>query len=146
MSSYSPHHSQTPRSQRVRIAGKVDAIHHGERAFTLVLDSGEQIPVVLVEGGPEVLAPLLGKVAVVSGTAEFHSSGSLRCVNADLLQPGSEQDLSLWSEMPQPLFGATDVQNVRPVQGPRSGINAIIGMWPGGETDDEIFAMLEEMS
>lgn len=31
-------------------------------------------------------------------------------------------------------------------QGPDSGLNAIMGKWPGDETDEEILALLEEMS
>lgn len=139
-------HRQTPRSQRVRIAGKVDAIRHSDRAFTLVLESGEQIRGVLAEGEPEVLAPFFGQVAVVSGVAQFRPSGSLLRVDADLLETGTDQDLELWSETPRPLFGPTDDRDLRRPQGPRSGINALIGSWPGDETDDEIFAMLEEMS
>lgn len=139
-------HRQTPRSQRVRVAGKVDAIRHSDRAFTLVLDSGEQIRGVLAEGEPEVLAPFFGQVAVVSGVAQFRPSGSLLRVDADLLETGTDQDLELWSETPRPLFAPTDDRDLRRPQGPRSGINALIGSWPGDETDDEIFAMLEEMS
>jgi hypothetical protein len=139
-------HRQTPRSQRVRVAGKVDAIRHSDRAFTLVLESGEQIRGVLAEGEPEVLAPFFGQVAVVSGIAQFRPSGSLLRVDADLLEPGTDQDLELWSETPQPLFAPTEDRDLRRPQGPRSGINALVGSWPGDETDDEIFAMLEEMS
>jgi hypothetical protein len=31
-------------------------------------------------------------------------------------------------------------------QGRDSGVNAIIGRWPGNETDDEVFTQLEEIS
>jgi hypothetical protein len=31
-------------------------------------------------------------------------------------------------------------------QGPDTGINAMIGKWPGDETDEEIAAILEELS
>ena len=31
-------------------------------------------------------------------------------------------------------------------QGPDSGLNAILGQWPGDETDDEIAAELEHLS
>jgi hypothetical protein len=31
-------------------------------------------------------------------------------------------------------------------QGPDSGVNAIIGRWPGDESDEEIIALLEELS
>lgn len=112
----------------------------------LVLESGEQIPCVLAEGEPQVLATLFGKVTVVSGTAHFRASGSLLRVDADLLQPGGDEDLAMWSETPRPLFDVADVRDLRRLQGACTGIDAIIGAWPGDETDDEVFAMLEEMS
>ncbi len=31
-------------------------------------------------------------------------------------------------------------------QGPDSGLNAVMGKWPGDETDEEILARLEELS
>jgi hypothetical protein len=31
-------------------------------------------------------------------------------------------------------------------QGPDSGLNAVMGKWPGDETDEEILAMLEKLS
>lgn len=31
-------------------------------------------------------------------------------------------------------------------QGPTTGVNAIIGKWPGDESEEEILALLEEMS
>jgi hypothetical protein len=124
----------------------VDAIRHSDRAFTLIMQSGEQIRGVLAEGEPEVLAPFFGQVAVVSGVAQFRPSGSVLRIDADLLQPGGERDLALWSESPRPLFAPADPRELRRPQGPRSGINAVIGAWPGDETDEEIFALLEEMS
>lgn len=139
-------HRQTPRAQRVRVAGKMDAIRHSDRAFTLILQTGEQIRGVLADGDPEILAPFFGRVAVVTGTAQFRPSGALLRVDADLLEPGGEQDLALWSETPVPVFGRLDTREVRRPQAPRPGIDAIIGTWPGDETDEEIFAMLEEMS
>lgn len=35
---------------------------------------------------------------------------------------------------------------LRQPQGPDSGLNAIIGRWPGDESDEEILALLEELS
>lgn len=137
---------QTPPPRRVRVAGKVDAIRHSDRAFTLVLESGEPVRGVLAEGEPEVLAPFFGRLAVVSGMAQFRPSGALLRVDADQVESASEPGLALWSESPRPLFRGLDAPELRRAQGPRSGINAIVGAWPGDETDDEIFAILEEMS
>jgi hypothetical protein len=40
----------------------------------------------------------------------------------------------------------TDTSDYQVAQGPQTGINAIIGQWPGEETDEEISELLEELS
>jgi hypothetical protein len=137
---------QTPRPRRVRLAGTVDAIRHSDRAFTLVLATGEQVRGVLTEGAPEELAAYFGRIAIVSGAAQFRPSGALLRVDADHLAAAEEEDLRMWSVMPEPLDVQPNPRAVRQPQGPRSGINAIFGKWPGDETDEEIFQLLEEMS
>lgn len=137
---------QTPRPQRVRLAGRLDAIRYSDRAFTLVIETGEAIRGVLAEGDPRELASHFGQTTVVSGVAHFRPSGALLRVDADYLEPGSDLDLAVWSTKPQPLFAELDNRELYRPQGPRSGLNAIFGKWPGDETDDEIFAMIEEIS
>jgi hypothetical protein len=137
---------QTPPPRRVRVAGKVDEIRHSDRAFTLVLDGGDALRGVLVEGEPGVLADYFGGSAVVSGVAHFRPSGTLLRVDAERLEPASDDDLELWSASPLPLFRDAPARELHRPQGPRSGINAIVGMWPGDETDEEIFALIEEIS
>lgn len=137
---------QTPRPRRVRLAGTVDAIRHSDRAFTLILATGEQIRGVLAEGAPEALAAHFGRTAIVSGTAQFRPSGTLLRVDADQFAPASHEDLQMWSVMPEPLDLQPSARVARQPQGPRSGINAIFGKWPGDETDEEIFRLLEEIS
>ncbi len=44
------------------------------------------------------------------------------------------------------LVGKLDLEALHQPQGPNSGINAIMGKWPGDETEEEILALLEEMS
>jgi hypothetical protein len=39
-----------------------------------------------------------------------------------------------------------DLRALDQPQGPETGFNAIIGKWPGDESDEEILALLEEMS
>lgn len=39
-----------------------------------------------------------------------------------------------------------DLEALRKPQGPDSGINAIIGKWPGDESDEEILPLLEKLS
>jgi hypothetical protein len=137
---------ETPRSQRVRVAGMVDEIRHSDRTFRLILESGENVRGVLADAEPEELARYFGRSVVVSGMAQFRPSGTLLRVDADLLEPATERDVAVFSEVPEPLPSALDQQELRRPQGARSGINAMIGRWPGDESDDEIFALIEEMS
>lgn len=46
----------------------------------------------------------------------------------------------------RPLVGKLDLKALHQPQGPNSGINAIMGKWPGDESEEEILALLEEMS
>ena len=39
-----------------------------------------------------------------------------------------------------------DLDALRQPQGPETGINAIIGKWPGDESEEEIIALIEEIS
>lgn len=39
-----------------------------------------------------------------------------------------------------------DLEALHQPQGPDSGLNAVMGKWPGDESDEEILALLEEMS
>jgi hypothetical protein len=136
----------TPHPRRVRLAGTVDAIRHGDRALTLVLASGERIRCVLPDGDPDELARHFGRPAIVSGTALFRPSGTLLRVDAEQLAPAGDEDLDAWSQLPVPLDAEPPRARLRQPQGPRSGINAILGAWPGDETDEEILALLEEIS
>jgi hypothetical protein len=45
-----------------------------------------------------------------------------------------------------PLVRRLDLKALHVPQGPDSGINAIMGKWPGDESEEEILAALEELS
>jgi hypothetical protein len=50
------------------------------------------------------------------------------------------------SHVPAPLSRGLDVAALRQPQDLRSGINAVIGRWPGDESDEEVTAALFELS
>lgn len=139
-------HETIPEPRRVRLAGKLDTIRYSDRAFTLVTAEGKTVRGVLAEGGPELLKPLFGRIAVISGMAHFRPSGRLGRVDAEHITIGTEDEAALWAEVPKPLNLPLDLQGLRRPQGPRTGLNAMIGKWPGDETDEEIIAALEELS
>jgi len=136
---------QTPAPRRVRVAGKVDAIRHRDRMFTLMLDNGPTLRGVAESVPTDKLASLFGKVAIVSGLGVFRPSGGLLRVEADHIELATG-DIAVWSQVPKPLEGGPDSRRLRQQQGPRSGLNAIFGAWPGNETDEEVRARLTEMS
>ncbi len=136
---------QTPPPRRIRVAGKIDAIRHSDRMFTLILESETTIRGIAETIPANHLAELFGKSAIVSGRAVFRPSGSLLRIEAEHVDL-AEGDVSIWSSIPQPLEGEVDLRKLRQVQGPRSGLNVIFAEWPGDESDDEIRARLAELS
>jgi hypothetical protein len=137
-----------PPDQQIRLAGKLDALRHSDRMFTLILDSGTPIRGVFAGDTVDLtgLGGLWGREAIVSGVATFRPSGSVLRVEAQRVEPAGEGDLSLWGIEPRPIFDALDERSLRQPQGPRSGVNAILGRLADGESDDDIIEALDRLS
>ena len=134
-----------PPDQRIRVAGKLDLLKHSNRIFEVELPTGTVRGVIVRDLDFERIRGLLGQQVVVSGVAKFRPSGRVLRVEADQLLPASG-DTSLWAEVPRPLFTELDVRSLREPQGPRSGVSAIFGQWPGDESDDEFDAAVQSLS
>jgi hypothetical protein len=135
----------TPPNQRVRVAGWLDAIRHSDRMFTLKMEAGTTLRGVAQDVAPEQLARLFGRRAIVSGAAVFRPSGKVLRLEADAIEPAGE-NAELWAAEPVPLREAIDVRRLHQPQGPRSGIAAIIGQWPGDESDEDVAEGLRRLS
>lgn len=136
---------ETPSPQRVRVTGWLDAIRHHDRMFTMKLEDGATLRGIAEGIGAHVLASLFGKKATISAVAIFRPSGKVLRLEADHIEHAGD-DFSLWSSEPVPVSQPVPDREIRKLQGPRSGLNAIIGQWPGNESDDEIFRALEDLS
>jgi hypothetical protein len=137
---------ETPADQRTVVEGKLDALHHSERVFRLILQSGQSVHGVIGDAiDLGALARLWGKSARVSGSAKFRPSGTLLRLDADRIEPATG-DALLWSRMPTPILRELDPRKLSVPQGPRSGIAAIWGQWPGDETDEEFVEALSQLS
>lgn len=136
---------ETPPHQHVRLAGRLDTIRYSDRMFTLKLETGVTLRGFAKGVRAETLAGLFGRTAVVSATAVFRPSGKVLRLEADHLEPG-DQDFVFWSWGPRPIGGPLEPRELRVPQPPRSGLNAIIGRWPGDESEAEIAAALGELS
>jgi hypothetical protein len=137
---------EMPEDRRVVVAGKLDLLRHSDLVFTIVLDSGATVRGVVAGDDVDlgVLASLWGQPARVSGTAKFRPSGSVLRIDADRVEP-ADGDGAVFSRMPMPLLRTLDVRALRRPQGPRSGVNAIIGEWPGDESEEEVLAALGDL-
>jgi hypothetical protein len=136
---------RTPAPQSVRLAGCLDSLCLSDRAFTLVLASGETVRGLAVGVEPRDLAVYFGESVLVAGRAVFRPSGSVLRIEAEEVEPAAG-DIRVWSRMPVPIFRRLDLRTLHQPQGPRSGINALIGRWPGDESDEEVLELLEEIS
>jgi hypothetical protein len=68
----------------------------------------------------------------------------VRRIDADRVELAAG-NAAVFSRMPMPLLRTLDVRALRRPQGPRSGVNAIIGEWPGDESEEEVLAALGEL-
>ncbi len=135
-----------PADQRVVVVGKLDALRHSDRMFTLVLDDGRVVRgVVTPSVDLEVLGTLSGKRARVAGLSKFRPSGAVLRIEAESVVE-AEGDLSLFTGMPRPVLHELDLRSLHEAQGPRSGIAAIFGKWPGDESDEEFEQAVSELS
>ena len=113
--------------------------------FTLILQTGESIKGVAEGVAAEQLAVLFGKDVVVNRRVAFRPSGRVLRVEADRIAL-AEGDLEPWSRAPRPLLSNVDSRSLVVEQGPKSGLNAVYGRWPGDESDEEIETALAEIS
>lgn len=135
-----------PADQRVVVVGKLDALRHSDRMFTLVLDDGRVLRgVVTASVDLEVLATLWGKRARIGGLAKFRPSSAVLRLEAESVVEAQEE-LSFFTAMPRPLLHELDLRLLHQPQGPRSGVAAIFGAWPGDESDEEFEQAISEMS
>lgn len=136
---------RTPASQRIRLVGKLDGLEASTQRFSVLLDSGEKVNGVFSEDQIEGIQHLWRSRVLVLGTAIYRASGRLLRIEAEAISEGDGQP-SLFSKMPQVTQAKLDQRKLRRPQGPRSGMAAIMGAWPGDETDEEIESQLGSLS
>jgi hypothetical protein len=136
-----------PLPQEVVLAGHLDTIRHSDWTFTLVSPSAsERVKGIAETDAKHMLQTLWGSNVVISGVAHFTPEGKVLRVEASAIRPAAERDLQLWAVTPEPLSRPTPLSTIRMSQGPRTGLNALIGQWPGDESDSVIDTALEQLS
>lgn len=139
--------AEIPEPQYVRVAGMLDEIRHSDRTFTIVSTAQNQkLKGIAEPGHKDQLQDLWGKRVLVGGTAHFTPAGGVLRIEADRIRKASRREGQLWGETPRSIGKTASPSDLREPQGPRSGLNALIGRWPGDESDDEINQLLERIS
>lgn len=138
---------QIPADQRTIVVGKLDQLHHSRRRFTIQTDDGNDLRGVLAADyvSLDSLGSLFGQRTQVSGTVKFKPSGAPLLIEADSVVAAKDGP-SVLSKTPKPLFSALDLRALHQPQGPRSGVSVVFGQWPGDETDEEVEALLADIS
>ena len=133
---------RTPLPRLVRVVGTLDMVRHSTRSFGLVLDGGDEIRGVLIEGTSGMLQDYFGKQITVLGKAIYRPSGTLLRLDASEILP-SLDGRAAFLRIPPAL-----VRPCKPERRPQAsngGVAAFFGSWPGEETDRELLAALEEI-
>ncbi|HVA46715.1 MAG TPA: hypothetical protein VNH11_10160 [Pirellulales bacterium] len=136
---------RTPAPQRVRLVGQLDGLVASTQQFSLLLDTGEKVVGVFPDDQADCMRHLWRARVLVLGTAVYRASEKLLRVDAEAVKPG-ENESTIFSRMPTPSHAKLDISKLHKAQGPRSGMAAIMGQWPGDETDEEVAAALERLS
>ena len=138
-------YGSTPAPRRLRLVGQLDMLRASTQTFELKLDDQQVVRGVLSDVGVDGVKELLNRRVLVLGQAIYRASGRLLRIDADSISSGSSES-NLWSRLPSSGASKLDVTRYRKSQGARSGMAAIMGKWPGDETDEEVAAALESLS
>ena len=136
-----------PMDQRVMVVGKIEMLRHTGRMSTVRVEDGTELRGVVVseQVSVEDLGRLWGHSARVSGWAKYRASGGVLRIEADAIE-AAEGGLSVLSRIPSPVLPSLDLRSLHDAQGSRSGVSAVMGRWPGDETEEETSALLAELS
>lgn len=138
-------HDKTLRPQAAIVVGRLDMIQHSTQTFAMIMDDGQEVRCVMAEDDVECLTPLFKHRVAVSGRVVFRASGRVLRVEAESVRDAVESD-RFFAKIPRPNAQRFDLRRVLREQGHKRGLAAIIGKWPGDETDEEIDKWLKEIS
>lgn len=135
----------TPPPRALRLVGTLDMIRESTQGFAIRLEDGGELSGIH-SGSMAELAPLFGRRVLVHGRLIYRPSGRALRIDAERLEAADDSPNSLWTRLPEPPPGRSLAVTLRRPQTPRTGIAALIGGWPGDETDEEIRERLDVLS
>jgi hypothetical protein len=135
-----------PEPREVKVAGRLDLVKVSAEAFELRLENGDRVRGTFdADEQFDTFKSLLDQEVLVSGRATFKPSGTLRKLEARAIRPATEAD-ALWTDTPEAHDQPLEIGKEPPSDTDDTGLEAIVGEWPGDESDDEIRQALRELS
>ncbi|MCL6503531.1 MAG: hypothetical protein K6T86_12660 [Pirellulales bacterium] len=138
-------HQTTPTPRRLKLHGTLDMLRVSTQAFGIKLASGEEAPGVLVQGDVCDLQGFLNCRVTVYGRAVYRPSGRLLRIEAEEIVRASDRD-RFFATIPPGTPPDGRFKQTIAEQAVRGGLAAIIGKWPGDETDEQIQEALHRLS
>ena len=133
-----------PPPQPVRVAGILDTISASQPEILLRLKDDTLVPGHLHHHDPEELRALFATPVVISGLARFDQDRRLVRVDVEYIGSAREAD-AMWEKLPVPRPGRGDPVFRPEPQDEHTGVNAIFGIWPGDETEEELLEALKDV-
>ena len=131
---------ETPAPRVTRVRGLLDSLTVSTRSFVLrVSGTGQTLRGVAAHHAFAELKPLLGSEIVVEGQVVYRPSGNPSRIEIDTAWVPSDAD-AMWARLP-----IAEPAQLLPTSG-GVALAELYGSWPGEETDDEVFAALEQLS
>src|SRR5262249_26968012 len=130
---------------QVRIVGTLDMIRASTQGFGLKLDDGSELAGIYERGDISDLEPFFRKRVIVSGNLVYRPSGRPLRLDTTYLRT-ADGESSVWSRLPGSPVERLDVRELRQPQTKKTGVNAILGQWPGDEDDEEVGEKLSSLS
>jgi len=132
-------------TRQIKLCGTLDMLRVSTQGFGIRLQSGEEAPGVLVRGDVCDLKDLLNRRVTVYGRAVYRPSGRLLRIDADEIVPATDKD-QFFARIPEVTPPNRNLKQRINQQATGRGIEAIIGKWPGDETDEQIYEVLDRLS
>lgn len=134
----------TPQARQVRIAGVLDMIRASTNSIGVKLQSGDEIRGVLVHGDATQIHEMLNQRVTLMGKAIYRPSGNLLRVDVAEVRKMQDED-AFFTQIPTPQHTSRDRSVVTDHHRRISNIAAIMGRWPGDESDAEVELALQEL-
>jgi hypothetical protein len=133
----------TPPPHRARVQGQLDMMRVSDQSFELVLKDRNRVRAVWTGDRFTDMKDQLNQPVLVEGNAVFRPSGSFLRIDAEAVAPSTSAD-AFFSRLPTPIQKPTNQSKYVKHQTPTTGVGAILGKWPGDETEEELLAALRE--